>query len=327
MFGGQFTYLESDLTYGDTSTPDTEFRTCGVNLATAVKVKQSPPVVLVPHEYVISVCMICTSCNFCTGYGKGCCMCGSTDRSSDRGRICGCGHGKSGCKQCGMCDLCGGTGATCTGSQVMPLEPGVILLQSGWISTSSNQQYVHNMISPDPLTMWRGPKASSLSILIPPGIKSDLCAVELLLHSSCSEDCKVTVSVGLSLSTLVVVATPTLKAKNSTWQSLVQSHHYSKHSITCTPSIFKLDFQSSVCIAGIRLREVAIACQVPKVPLMVGDRVCLSETCTGRCRNYVVIILFNFHIVYAYRPSVLTMVFGKKQFWYSCVCPSTWQAR
>ncbi len=48
----------------------------------------------------------CTG-SFCTGYGQKCCRCGDIDRSADRGRRCGCGVGRSGCKDCGVCESCG----------------------------------------------------------------------------------------------------------------------------------------------------------------------------------------------------------------------------
>jgi hypothetical protein len=33
--------------------------------------------------------------------------CGSNDRTADRGKVCGCGRGKSGCQDCGVCEKCG----------------------------------------------------------------------------------------------------------------------------------------------------------------------------------------------------------------------------
>jgi hypothetical protein len=297
VFGGQFKYLVSDLTYGDSSTPDTVFSTEGIKTAPKAT-KAPPPPVLGPHEYVTNRCMICTSCAYCTGYYQGCCMCGSRDRTADKGKDCGCGHGKSGCKHCGMCDKCGGSGATCTGSPApTPPEPGVLPMTSGWISASHNQSDVPKMLSPDPLTMWKANKVSSLTISVPSGSKSNLCTVEILLHSSCDQGGKVVVAARSAVSqSFIDVTTTTVKAKSTQWQTLVQPHHYARKKMTTTPDVIRLEFQSNMDIAGIRLRDVTVACSPLDAPLTVGDRVCLSDTCSGN----ITIISIGFSIYFVW---------------------------
>jgi hypothetical protein len=70
-----------------------------------------------PHDQYRDKCMICTSCFFCTGYGRKCVNCGNTDRSKDAGKACGCGGGQSGCRKCGMCNTCCSSTPSC-GSKV-----------------------------------------------------------------------------------------------------------------------------------------------------------------------------------------------------------------
>ena len=60
-----------------------------------------------PHNYVTKQCMICTACGVCTGYGANCCECRGKNRTGDRGKLCGCGQGVSGCATCGKCNSCG----------------------------------------------------------------------------------------------------------------------------------------------------------------------------------------------------------------------------
>ena len=58
----------------------------------------------VKHKiYNHDICSICVKCLVCSGYGRNCCYCGSRDRTSDRGKACGCGNGRGICKGCGMC--------------------------------------------------------------------------------------------------------------------------------------------------------------------------------------------------------------------------------
>nr|AOV18880.1 myc binding protein 2 [Lymnaea stagnalis] len=56
------------------------------------------------HRWVQEVCMICSICRECTGYGVSCVNSGRKDRNP--GMPCGCGAGDSGCSECGACRVC-----------------------------------------------------------------------------------------------------------------------------------------------------------------------------------------------------------------------------
>ncbi|KAH9488940.1 E3 ubiquitin-protein ligase mycbp2 [Bulinus truncatus] len=56
------------------------------------------------HKWVQEVCMICSVCRECTGYGVSCVNSGRKDRNP--GMPCGCGAGDSGCSECGACRVC-----------------------------------------------------------------------------------------------------------------------------------------------------------------------------------------------------------------------------
>ncbi|GFN82142.1 E3 ubiquitin-protein ligase mycbp2-like, partial [Plakobranchus ocellatus] len=56
------------------------------------------------HKWVQEVCMICSVCRECTGYGVSCVNSGRKDRNP--GMPCGCGAGDSGCSVCGACRVC-----------------------------------------------------------------------------------------------------------------------------------------------------------------------------------------------------------------------------
>jgi hypothetical protein len=60
------------------------------------------------HENVRKQCMVCTNCLECTGYGSSCVR-HKPGRAA--GQECGCGGGKSGCTQCGLCEKCQRKGA------------------------------------------------------------------------------------------------------------------------------------------------------------------------------------------------------------------------
>lgn len=50
------------------------------------------------------MCMLCSVCGRCTGYGVDCVNQGQADRNP--GTACGCGAGDSGCSECGVCRTC-----------------------------------------------------------------------------------------------------------------------------------------------------------------------------------------------------------------------------
>ena len=58
------------------------------------------------HRWVKDKCMICTACNYCTGYGSNCVTRSRPGRIPPPGQECGCGTGDSGCGDCGICQTC-----------------------------------------------------------------------------------------------------------------------------------------------------------------------------------------------------------------------------
>ncbi|XP_012285925.1 E3 ubiquitin-protein ligase MYCBP2 [Orussus abietinus] len=56
------------------------------------------------HQWRHGVCMVCTVCRECTGYGISCLNGLRSDRNP--GWECGCGVGDSGCAECGCCRMC-----------------------------------------------------------------------------------------------------------------------------------------------------------------------------------------------------------------------------
>ncbi len=60
------------------------------------------------HTWKHDLCMICTVCIECTGYGASCVSANQPDRNP--GATCGCGSGDSGCAECGCCRACAGEG-------------------------------------------------------------------------------------------------------------------------------------------------------------------------------------------------------------------------
>ncbi|XP_013400127.1 E3 ubiquitin-protein ligase MYCBP2 [Lingula anatina] len=58
------------------------------------------------HQWKRSLCMICTVCGECTGYGANCCTVGQPGR--EPGGPCKCGAGDAGCSICGCCRSCAG---------------------------------------------------------------------------------------------------------------------------------------------------------------------------------------------------------------------------
>ncbi|XP_043286736.1 E3 ubiquitin-protein ligase MYCBP2 isoform X2 [Venturia canescens] len=60
------------------------------------------------HQWRRRVCMVCTVCRECTGYGMVCLNSTLPGRNSKRrpGQECGCGEGDSGCAECGCCSEC-----------------------------------------------------------------------------------------------------------------------------------------------------------------------------------------------------------------------------
>lgn len=56
------------------------------------------------HKWKHDMCMLCSVCGRCTGYGVDCVNQGQADRNP--GTACGCGAGDSGCSECGVCRTC-----------------------------------------------------------------------------------------------------------------------------------------------------------------------------------------------------------------------------
>lgn len=208
-------------------------------------------------------------------------MCGAADRSSDKGKACGCGQGKSGCNQCGMCDKCGGQGQTCRGAPpTVQLDPGVLAINLQWISASENTRLLSNLLTSDPATMWSGSAGSHMIIHVPSNATSTLCTMEVLPHKTCSTTF-VTVSCGSSVSDLKPLKTSCVKA-GSDWLTLIPRSAFRRLKIDKTPRVIHLSFSSQTAFAEIRLRDVAMSSSPEATPLVVGDRVCLSDTMTGR---------------------------------------------
>ncbi|XP_059170813.1 E3 ubiquitin-protein ligase MYCBP2-like isoform X4 [Physella acuta] len=84
---------QSDLSHNITMAEDEEETELDDNLCPPGK-----------HKWVQEVCMICSICKECTGYGVSCVNSGRKDRNP--GMPCGCGAGDSGCSECGACRVC-----------------------------------------------------------------------------------------------------------------------------------------------------------------------------------------------------------------------------
>ena len=120
------------------------------------------------HKYERDSCKICSECGVCTGYGSNCVKCRSLDRSGDKGQLCGCGVGPSGCSRCGKCEACGGAGYNCTAVAAPINLPGTteaIHSQNGSHSSS---------LAPTPVSAATEPIAPSAPPLFvppqPPGL-------------------------------------------------------------------------------------------------------------------------------------------------------------
>ncbi|XP_014287849.1 E3 ubiquitin-protein ligase MYCBP2 isoform X3 [Halyomorpha halys] len=72
------------------------------------------------HKWKHDLCMVCTVCRECTGYGISCLSSMRPDRIP--GQECGCGEGDSGCSQCGACKLCA-NGESVDNSEMAILGP------------------------------------------------------------------------------------------------------------------------------------------------------------------------------------------------------------
>jgi len=79
------------------------------------------------HSLHHNRCMVCTQCFACTGFGNSCMHHKSRDRSGDKGKECGCGAGKSGCRSCGRCDSCCRTQPICSGELLQAFHTGLMI--------------------------------------------------------------------------------------------------------------------------------------------------------------------------------------------------------
>ncbi|XP_058809373.1 E3 ubiquitin-protein ligase MYCBP2-like [Phymastichus coffea] len=90
------------------------------------------------HQWRYRVCMICTICCECTGYGNSCLSSVRPDRNP--GQECGCGDGDSGCAECGCCRTC--ARESCDNDSDLPLSKlAKKLLQNECAASGSRENW------------------------------------------------------------------------------------------------------------------------------------------------------------------------------------------
>jgi hypothetical protein len=309
-------YDFDDIAFADGSLLDSAFQIADISdSATGGAVSKTSKAAassLGPHDYYSSTCKICVNCSFCTGYYGSCVRCTGQDRSNDKGKDCGCGGGKSGCRKCGQCDKCGGTGDTCPGTIVISgpaaasaagkkakapkSAPGTgdkIPFTAADLKSSSNSGSLNNVADDSNVsTYWQsgGSCPHHVAITVPQTKQSKGKFFDFQIYTSdhgsySPED--IDVLAGPDVPGLKVVKSMTLP-KSSGWVTMVTAAEFKKV-FKVPPKELKFVIKKNHS-GGCDTRVNCLKLVLPKgaksasadvLPITVGDRVVLADTFSG----------------------------------------------